>query len=109
LWGAFANYEVSNTRHGHGWSGYPLFVNFVTQLILVWEITYCVLVWPRLIRPIILFLAIPLHLGIGLSMGMMTFGLIMLVGNLAFVPPTFVRSLLDRRPEATSSERPCST
>ncbi len=108
LWGAFANYEYQ-TLDMTWLAGYPLFVNFVTQLILVWEITYCVLVWPRLIRPIVLFLAIPLHLGIGLSMGMMTFGLIMLVGNLAFVPPTIVRSLLDRPPNETSSERPCSS
>ena len=32
-----------------------------------------------------LLLAIPLHLGIGLCMGMLEFGLVMLIANLAFV------------------------
>jgi hypothetical protein len=93
LWGAFANFEYQ-TLDMTWLVGYPLLVNLLTQTILVWEVTYCVLVWPRLLRPLVLAMAVPLHLGIGLSMGMMTFGLIMLVGNVAFVPSSFVRSLL---------------
>ena len=49
------------------------------------------LIWPRLTRPIMLALAVPLHLGIALCLGMMTFGLAMLIANLAFVPPALVR------------------
>jgi hypothetical protein len=45
-----------------------------------------------------LAIAIPLHLGIALFMGMITFGLVMLIGNLAFVPPTWVCAILERRP-----------
>jgi hypothetical protein len=39
---------------------------------------------------------VPLHLGIAVCLGMVTFGLIMLVGNLAFVSPALVRSCIDR-------------
>ena len=35
-------------------------------------------------------LAVPLHLGIALAMGMMTFGLVMLIANLAFVSPSII-------------------
>lgn len=94
LWGAFANFEYQ-TLDMTWLVSYPLLVNLATQTILVWEITYIVLVWPRLLRPLVLALAIPLHLGIGLAMGMMTFGLAMLVANLAFVPPQLVRAVLD--------------
>ncbi len=91
LWGAFANFEYQ-TIDMTWLAWHPLLVNLVTHTILFWEISYCVLVWPRLIRPLILALAIPLHLGIALSMGMMSFGLVMLVGNLAFVSPAVVRN-----------------
>jgi hypothetical protein len=97
LWGAFANYEYQ-TLDATWLASYPLIVNFMTQLILVWEVSYCVLVWPRLTRPLVLALAIPLHLGIAVGMGMMTFGLAMLMGNLAFVSPSLIRSLIAWRP-----------
>jgi hypothetical protein len=42
-----------------------------------------------------LAMAIPLHLGIGICLGMMTFGLVMLIGCLAFVPSTLVRAAVD--------------
>jgi hypothetical protein len=41
-----------------------------------------------------ILLAVPLHLGIGLFLGMITFGLAMLIGNLAFVSPRWVRRVL---------------
>jgi hypothetical protein len=94
LWGAFANYEYQTwDMTWLGW--HPLIVNLLTCTVLVWEISYCVLVWPRLLRPLVLALAVPLHLGIAVCMGMMTFGLVMLVGNLAFVSPAVVRGVVD--------------
>jgi hypothetical protein len=48
-----------------------------------------------------LALAVPLHLGIAVCMGMITFGLVMLIANLAFVSPSLIRTLLNSR--ATSS------
>ena len=95
MWLAFGNYEYQSidmtwmARH-------PLLVNLLTHLTIFWEIYYCALIWPRKLRPIMLALAVPMHLGIALCLGMMTFGLVMLIGNLAFVPPRIIRALFDR-------------
>jgi hypothetical protein len=92
LWMAFGNLEYQSM--GMTWmADYPLVINVMTHVTVYWELSYCALVWPRLTRPIVLLLAIPLHLGIAICLGMITFGLIMLVGNMAFVPPEFVRSV----------------
>jgi len=96
MWGAVANLEYQSIDLT--WlADHPILVNLMSHVTLAWEISYCVLVWPRRTRPIVLALAIPLHMGIALGMGMMTFGLIMLVGNLAFVPGWLVRRVIDRR------------
>ena len=96
LWGAFGNFEYQ-TMDMTWLAAHPLLINAITQLILAWEVAYCALVWPRLTRPLVLALAVPLHLGIAFGMGMITFGLAMLYGNLAFVPPHLVRSLFEFR------------
>ena len=91
LWQAAANLEyqsIDMTWLVH----WPLLVNLATHVTVAWEVSYCVLIWPRLTRPLVLVLAIPLHLGIALCLGMTTFGLIMLVANLAFIPPSLVRN-----------------
>ncbi len=95
LWGAFANFEYQ-TLDMTWVAWHPILVNLITQVILFWEISYAALVWPRLTRPLVLALAIPLHLGIAICMGMITFGLIMLVGNMAFLPPSLTRRVLVR-------------
>jgi len=94
LWLSFANLEYQSldmTWTAH----YPLFISFLTHVTIAWEVSYAALVWPKLTRPLVIALAIPLHLGIAFCMGMITFGLIMLVGNLAYVSPGLVRSAID--------------
>ena len=96
LWGSFANLEYQS--FDMTWTaGWPMLVAVMTQATVYWELFFCVLVWPRLTRPLMLGLAVPVHLGIALCMGMMTFGLVMLIGCLSFVSPALVRRLLDRR------------
>lgn len=84
IWGAVASFEYQTIDMtwlaNHMW-----LVGIITLVTLVFEVGYIALIWPKLTRAIMLLLAIPLHLGIGLAMGMMEFGLIMLVANLAFV------------------------
>jgi len=84
IWGAVASFEYQTIdmtwMADHMW-----LINAVTLLTLVFEVGYAALIWSKLTRPAVLLLAIPLHLGIGLCMGMLEFGLIMLVANLAFV------------------------
>jgi uncharacterized membrane protein YphA (DoxX/SURF4 family) len=69
--------------------------NLLTHITVFWELFYCALVWPRLTRPWVLALAVLVHLGIAVAYGMPTFGLVMLIGNLAFVSPETVRRWLD--------------
>ena len=106
MWLAIANLEYQSLDLT--WMvDWPRLVNLMTHLTIFWEVYYCALVWPRLTRPVILLLAIPMHLGIAICLGMVTFGVIMLVGNLAFVAPRLVRAVLERgragddRPQAT--------
>jgi hypothetical protein len=97
LWGAVGNLEYQSLDMT--WlARWPLLVAAMTHTTILWELTYPALVWPRLTRPLMIFMAVPLHVGIGLFLGMPTFGFIMLVGNLAFVSPWLVRLLIERKP-----------
>lgn len=84
VWLSMASYEYQQIDMTWLANYLPL-VSAMTLVSLFWELLYPALVWPRLTRPIMIALAVPLHLGIGICMGMMEFGLVMLVGNLAFV------------------------
>jgi len=85
LWGALAN-DQYRTLDLTGLAAHPLVVNALTLGTLFWEVGYAALVWPRLTRPLVLAMAVAVHLGIGLAMGMMEFGLAMITANLAFLP-----------------------
>ncbi len=89
FWYSIANYEYQSWDVT--WlARYPACMSFVSHLIVLWETFYCALVWPRLTRPIVLALAVMVHGGIALFLGMPTFGLAMIFANLAFVPETWV-------------------
>lgn len=95
MWMAFGNMEYQSLDMT--WmADWPRAMNLMAHITIYWEIFYCALIWPRHTRPIMLLLAVPLHLGIAVCLGMITFGLIMLVGNAAFVPPELVRSMVSR-------------
>ena len=90
IWGALASYEYQSVDMT--WISEHLWlVNVLTLVAVSWEVTYPFLVWPRLTRPIMLLMAFGIHLGIGICMGMLTFGLVMFYGNLAFVEPRYWR------------------
>jgi hypothetical protein len=74
---------------------HPMLLNFMTHVTVFWELSYCALVWPRLTRPWVLLMAVLVHCGIIFALGMPTFGLVMLIGNLAFVSPQTVRKVFD--------------
>jgi hypothetical protein len=102
IWGAAANVQY-RTLDLTWMARHPLVVNAITLATLFWEVAYAALIWPRLTRPLFLAMAALVHLGIGLAMGMMEFGLAMLVANLAFVPAATWRGLL---PDAGSPTLP---
>jgi hypothetical protein len=70
---------------------YPAAVNLATHVTLAFELLYPVLIWNRLARPPLLFLAVVLHMGIGITLGLNEFGLAMIAGNLAFVSADILR------------------
>ena len=101
IWGAAANGQY-RTLDLTWLAAHPLTINAITLATLFWEVAYVALVWPRLTRRLFLAMAVAVHLGIGLTMGMMEFGLAMITANLAFVPAATWRRLLPNdRPSPT--------
>jgi uncharacterized membrane protein YphA (DoxX/SURF4 family) len=94
VWMSVANLEYQ-TLDMTWLADHPLLINFLTHLIVFWELSYCVLIWPRLTRPWMLMLAVFVHAGIIFALGMPTFGLVMLIGNLAFISPPTIQRLFD--------------
>jgi hypothetical protein len=109
LWFAFATLEYQSLDMV--WTVHlPWLLALLTHITLFWELAYAFLIWPKLTRPIMLILAVLVHAGIALAMGMKTFGLMMIFANLAFVYPEYVEAtvaacgrLLARKPVASPS------
>ena len=73
----------------------PMLINLMTHASLALELLYPILIWIRVTRPLALLGAAALHLGIALmSPGLAEFSLAMMAANLAFVPGTWLRSLV---------------
>ena len=93
MWLAFSNLEYqSMDMTWLAW--HPLLINVMTHTTIIWEISFCALIWNRACRPLVLIAGTGMHLGIGLCLGMWTFGLIMLVGCASFLPLEGVRALV---------------
>lgn len=88
MWLSIANYEYQ-TIDLTWMANWPLLLAFLTHVTVLFELFYCVLIWNRLTRPVVLLTAVLMHLGIATCLGMATFGLAMLIGNLAFISPSF--------------------
>lgn len=72
----------------------PWLIALLSHVTVFWETFFCALVWPKRTRPIVLLLAVFVHGGIGLFLGMWTFGLAMLIANIAFISPETTRAVL---------------
>ncbi|MEO1525029.1 MAG: HTTM domain-containing protein [Planctomycetota bacterium] len=91
VWYAVANYEYQSLDMT--WlSGYPGLLLGLSLATLFWEVFYCALVWPRVSRPFVLAVAVGVHGGIALFLGMSTFGLMMIIANGIFVAPSLLQS-----------------
>lgn len=107
LWGAIANQEYQ-TLDLTWLAAHPWLVNLLTHVTLGWELSYCFLIWRPTLRPWMLAIAVPVHLGIGLTMGMATFGLVMLIANLAFVDPQWLARWIPGRLRMQASNVPAA-
>ena len=93
MWLAFGNLEYQSADMT--WlAWHPMLVDFLTHFTALWEISFCVLIWVPLLRPLILAMSVVMHLGIGACLGLWTFSLIMLVGCASFLPPDGVGRLV---------------
>lgn len=90
LWYSIVNYEYQSLDLT--WLGrFPFIIATLTATTLFWETFYCALVWPRITRPLVLIMAVLVHGGIAVALGMVTFGTIMVVANGAFIQPEVTR------------------
>lgn len=80
------------------WGDWPclLLSNLGVALTLGLEISFAFLIWNPKLRPVLLFLAVLMHAGIGVFMGMGSFGASMLTGCLSFVPPDTIRRIAEQ-------------
>jgi hypothetical protein len=111
VWGAIANLEYQSIDLT--WlANYPWLIAALTHLTIFWETFYCFTVWPKWSRPITLALAVAVHGGIALFLGMITFGVAMIIANLAFVSPALTEAavslVIGRRAEAPAPAAPVS-
>ena len=93
VWYSVANYEYQS--FDMTWlAAYPLIFSALSNATMFWEIFYCALVWPYRTRWIVLAVAVGVHGGIALFLGMATFGLMMIFANLIFIEPEWFRRLM---------------
>ncbi len=79
MWMALGNLEYQSADTS--WlAWHPWAINFLTHMTALWELSFCVLIWIPLVRPLVIALSVLLHIGIGACLGLWTFSLIMLVG-----------------------------
>ena len=98
FWWGLANqeYQSINMTWIANWATLgPILIALITYGTIFWELSYCCLIWNRFTRPLILWMAIGTHAGIGLFMGMITFALAMIYANLSFIKPPTVRRWVD--------------
>ena len=86
-------------------AAYPLLIQAMTHAALLIETAYPVLIWVRPLRPWWIAAAAAMHLGIGLTLGLVEFSLAMIVGNLAFASGPWLRSLVAGLPETQPAGR----
>jgi hypothetical protein len=94
VWWAAASFEYQSISLL--WlASWPMLVAVLTHATVFWETFYCCLVWNRFARPIVLWMALAVHGGIAVFLGMITFGLAMIFANLSFLKPETVRRWVD--------------
>ena len=91
-------------------AAWPLLINLVTHASLALELLYPVLIWVKIVRPLLLAGVMALHLGIAvMSPGLTEFALVMIAANLAFVSGPWLRRLVtgSTQPNVARALRRC--
>jgi len=102
LWFAAANAQYQSLNLT--WIGrFPIVFSALTHITVFWEVFYCALVWPKLTRPLVLAMAVAVHGGIALFLGMITFGMMMIVANAIFISPDWLCRMVGARDDQRSA------
>lgn len=95
FWFAVANLEYQSLTLT--WLvDYRWLVAGLTMATFTWEALYPLTVWPARTRWPTLLMAVLVHGGIALGLGMKTFGMAMIFGNMAFVPASTMQWVLEK-------------
>lgn len=90
MWRVIANEEYQTMDLT--WMAWVPWLPFlIAHVTIAWEVFFIVLVWNPKFRPLMLFMGVLMHVGIGAFLGMWTFGLIMAFAYLAFSDPDLWR------------------
>ena len=93
VWDALANQEYQSVDMT--WLAmFPFVTQLATHATIVWEVSFAAAVWNRYMRPWVLLIGVSMHVGIGMFLGMWTFGLAMAFGYLTFVPSPPLRRFI---------------
>jgi predicted DCC family thiol-disulfide oxidoreductase YuxK len=105
IWGTLACGEFSLLNFT-GMASWPYVLNALTHTALALELCYGVLIWVRVLRPLLIAAVVVLHLGIALSApGLIEFGLAMIAANFAFMSSGWLRSLVAGRDDDQPAAR----
>ncbi len=74
-------------------AAHPWLLNVAGYVAVLFELAYPALIWGRRTRGPILAIAVALHLGVAVMMGLWSFSLAMLVSHMAFAPARWLRWL----------------
>jgi hypothetical protein len=72
---------------------YPLLINVWTHAVVAFELLFPILIWHRLIRPLLLCAGFAMWPLLAVVSGQISFCCIMLIANLCFVPPQAWRAV----------------
>ena len=75
---------------------YPNVIAGWTHAIVLFELTFPILVWNRLARPLMLALALPIWTSLALISGIAVMFLLLIVACISFVEPTLLHRLLSK-------------
>jgi hypothetical protein len=93
------------TGMAHIGLAFEYLVNFLTHVIVLYELCFVFLIWNPLARPILLVLGAFVWLGLALVGGSVSFAVIMLVATLAFLSPQTLRNCCGREVRAVQLAR----
>lgn len=93
MWTVLANedYQTMDLT----WLAWAPFIPYlVAHVTVIWEMSFCILVWNKKLRPLMLLIGTGMHVGIGAFLGMWTFGLVMTYAYFSFSEPAAWRRRL---------------